>query len=137
MSPDTTGLEHTDRSAAAVGLALQCPLMPLTGRYVRCAQHLYGRQMDVFLLWHVRHARNLDGSPTEHREEDGELAFDEEFDDLKIIGAYESEEAAEAAIGRTRQTTGVQRRAGVLHDRRLHSRRRPLDARIRERAAPA
>lgn len=80
--------------------------MPLTGRYVHCPQHLYGRQMDVFLLWHMRHARNLDGSPTEHREEDGELAFDEEYDDLKIIGAYESEEAAEAAIGRTRQLPG-------------------------------
>ncbi|MFC7597492.1 hypothetical protein ACFQU3_19395 [Terrabacter sp. GCM10028922] len=47
--------------------------------------------MDVFLVWHVRHARNLDGSPTEHRDEDGELAYDEEYDDFKIIGAYEDE----------------------------------------------
>lgn len=62
--------------------------------------------MDVFLLWHVRHARNLDGSPTEHRDDDGELVIDEEFDDLKIIGAYESEEAAEAAVARTRRLPG-------------------------------
>ncbi|WP_323101809.1 hypothetical protein [Intrasporangium sp. YIM S08009] len=62
--------------------------------------------MDVFLVWHVRHARNLDGSPTEHRDEAGELAYDEEFDDLKIIGVYEDEAAAEAAIARTRQLPG-------------------------------
>ena len=43
--------------------------------------------MDVLLLWHVRHARNLDGSPTEHRNQNGDLAFDEEFDDLKVIGS--------------------------------------------------
>jgi len=62
--------------------------------------------MDVFLVWHVRHARNLDSSPTEHRDEDGELAHDEEYDDFKIIGAYKDEEAAEAAIARTMQLPG-------------------------------
>ncbi|MBM0127374.1 hypothetical protein [Pimelobacter simplex] len=33
--------------------------------------------MDVFLLWHVRHAENSDRSPIEHRDEDGELLLDE------------------------------------------------------------
>lgn len=66
----------------------------------------YGPPMDVFLVWHVRHARYLDGSPTEHRDPDGELAIDEEFDDLKIIGAYADEPSAEAAIARARLRPG-------------------------------
>jgi hypothetical protein len=33
--------------------------------------------VDVFLLWHVRHAF-LDGTPTQHRDEDGTLIWDEE-----------------------------------------------------------
>ncbi|MET8360177.1 hypothetical protein [Micromonospora sp. NPDC005171] len=50
--------------------------------------------MDVFVLWHIRHARNLDGSPTVHRD-DGELMWDEENgDDLKVLGVYSSEHRA-------------------------------------------
>lgn len=63
--------------------------------------------MQIFLLWHVRHARNLDGSPTEHRDPTGELIWDEEEgDDLKILGAYSSEERARDRIERARQSPG-------------------------------
>ena len=62
--------------------------------------------MIVHLVWHVRHARNLDGSPIQHRDEDGELAIDEEFDDCKIIGVYADAVSAEAAITRARSRLG-------------------------------
>ena len=56
--------------------------------------------MDVCILWHVRHARNLDGSPVEHRDDEGELLVDEEFDDVKLIGVFSNEESVQAAIVR-------------------------------------
>ncbi|PWU46257.1 hypothetical protein DLE60_16595 [Micromonospora globispora] len=63
--------------------------------------------MEVFLLWHVRHARWLDGRPTTHRDEAGELVWDEEDgDDLKILGAYSSEARAEDRIQRARKLPG-------------------------------
>jgi hypothetical protein len=72
----------------------------------RASRALRSHVMDVFLVWHVRHARNADGSPTEHRDTEGQLALDEEFDDLKITGAYADEQAAEAAIARARLRPG-------------------------------
>ena len=62
--------------------------------------------MDVHLLQHISHARNLDGSPIEHRDPDGELSFDEEYDDFKIVGVYSSSEAALNGIERTRKLAG-------------------------------
>ena len=62
--------------------------------------------MEVHLLWHVRHARNLDGSPIQHRDEDGDLAFDEQFDDCKMLGVYADPASAEAAIARARSLPG-------------------------------
>jgi hypothetical protein len=63
--------------------------------------------MDVFLLRHVRHARWLDGRPTTHRDESGELVWDEEDgDDLKILGVYSSEARAEDRIRRARELPG-------------------------------
>lgn len=51
--------------------------------------------MQVFLLWHVRHARDLDGSPAVHRDDSGELVWDEEDgDDLKLLGVYSTEQRA-------------------------------------------
>ncbi|MBF9131411.1 hypothetical protein I0C86_20950 [Plantactinospora sp. S1510] len=62
--------------------------------------------MDVFMLWHIRHARSLDGSPTLHRQ-DGELIWDEEDgDDLKILGVYSSEQRAEERIQGARLLPG-------------------------------
>lgn len=63
-------------------------------------------RVDVFLLWHVRHAKNADGSPMEHRDESGDLLIDEEYDDIKVIGAYSSENAAMAAIDHARLREG-------------------------------
>ena len=63
--------------------------------------------MDVYLLWHVRHARFLDASPTEHRGADGELVWDEEDgDDLKILGAYSTEQKAQERLVRARALPG-------------------------------
>jgi hypothetical protein len=57
--------------------------------------------MDVFLLWHVRHARFLDGTPMQHRDQDGQLSWDEEAgDDLKILGVYSTEQRAQDRIAR-------------------------------------
>jgi len=64
--------------------------------------------MDVHLLQHIRHARNLDGSPTEHRDVHGALNFDEGHDDFKIIGVYSSPEAAQEGIQRARKLAGFQ-----------------------------
>jgi hypothetical protein len=62
--------------------------------------------VEVFLLWHVRHARNLDGS-VEHGGPDGELVWDEEDgDDLKILGVYSTERGARERIERARNTPG-------------------------------
>lgn len=62
--------------------------------------------MEIFLLWHVRHARNLDGS-VEHVGRDGELVWDEEDgDDLKILGVYSTERRAEERIVRARNLPG-------------------------------
>ncbi|GAA4019990.1 hypothetical protein GCM10022247_49770 [Allokutzneria multivorans] len=56
--------------------------------------------MEVFLLWHVRHARNLDDS-VDHVDADGELACDdEEGDDLKLLGVCSSERRARERIER-------------------------------------
>jgi hypothetical protein len=62
--------------------------------------------MDVHILWHVSHARNLDGSPVEHRVANGELLIDEEFDNVKIIGVYSDDPSVQAAIGRARLREG-------------------------------
>ncbi|HKT04038.1 MAG TPA: hypothetical protein VJT31_31320 [Rugosimonospora sp.] len=60
--------------------------------------------MDVLLLWHVRHARFLDGGSPRHRGEDGELVWDEEDgDDLKILGAYSTEQKAQDRIVQARR----------------------------------
>jgi hypothetical protein len=63
----------------------------------------YGSRMRVILLWHVRHARNLDGSPTVHRDESGELTWDEwDGDDLKLLGVYSTEQRVKDRIERAR-----------------------------------
>ncbi|MCZ7423762.1 hypothetical protein O7605_30065 [Verrucosispora sp. WMMA2121] len=63
--------------------------------------------MEVFLLWHVRHARFVDGSPTKHRGEDGELVWDEEGgDDLKILGVYSSQQKADERMVAARRLPG-------------------------------
>lgn len=66
----------------------------------------YSALMDVQLLRHVRHARNLDGSEVEHRDASGDVAIDEDFDDVKVLGIYSSPEAAANAISRARSRPG-------------------------------
>lgn len=62
--------------------------------------------MEVFLLWHVRHATNPDGS-VEHVGQDGELVrAEEDGDDLKILGVYSTEHRARERIERARSAPG-------------------------------
>jgi hypothetical protein len=50
--------------------------------------------VDVFLLWHIRHADS-----SQHRDADSELVWDEEDgDDLKKLGVYSSEQRASERI---------------------------------------
>lgn len=73
---------------------------------MEAARDSVGR-MEVFVLWHIRHARWLDGRPTTHRDEAGELIWDEEDgDDLKILGVYSSEVRANERIQRARELPG-------------------------------
>ena len=61
---------------------------------------------EVYILWHVRHAPNDDGS-VEHVDGDGELWWHEEDgDDLKILGVYSTEARARERIERARTTPG-------------------------------
>lgn len=62
--------------------------------------------MDVFILWHIRHAKNLDGSPIEHRDDSGNVVIDEEYDNIKVIGVYSRGSAASSAIERARLREG-------------------------------
>lgn len=65
--------------------------------------------MEVFLLWHVRHAPFLDGRPTRHRDEDGALSWDEEDgDDVKLLGVYSTEQKARDRVLRARELPGFQ-----------------------------
>jgi hypothetical protein len=51
--------------------------------------------MDLFMAQHVRHAEYVDGRPTVHFDEDGDIAFDEnEGDCLNILGIFSSERGA-------------------------------------------
>jgi hypothetical protein len=63
--------------------------------------------VDIYLLWHVRHVPFLDGRAIEHRGEDGELIWDEEdWDDLKILGAYSTKQKAQERLLRSRGLPG-------------------------------
>lgn len=62
--------------------------------------------VEVFLLWHVRHEPDVDGS-VQHVDADGGLIHDEdEGDDLKILGVYSTEQRALDRIERARQLPG-------------------------------
>lgn len=51
-------------------------------------------------------ARNLDGSPIEHRDPSGELLIDEECDDVRLLGVSSSELPDESAMARARLRPG-------------------------------
>ncbi|MEC3917698.1 DUF7336 domain-containing protein [Nocardia sp. CDC160] len=63
--------------------------------------------MDVYLLWHIHHARPSDGSPVRHVDEDGDLEWDEqEGDQIKLLGVYSTEQLAEERIRTARSLPG-------------------------------
>jgi hypothetical protein len=62
--------------------------------------------MEVFLLTHVHHAGNLDGS-VDHVDEAGELVWDEQDgDDLKTLGVYSTEQRALDRIEQAKSLRG-------------------------------
>ena len=63
-------------------------------------------RMEVFLLHHINHAANPDGT-VDHVDDNGMLAWNEqEGDSLKLLGVYSSEQAARARIERARSKPG-------------------------------
>jgi hypothetical protein len=63
--------------------------------------------VDVFLLYHVRHACLPDESPIRHVDEDGELTWDEQAgDDVKLLGVYSTRERAQDRIREARALPG-------------------------------
>lgn len=63
--------------------------------------------MEIFMVWHVHHAESLDGSPTGHADEDGQVPCDEQSgDDAKVLGLYGTKAEAEKRIRAARQQPG-------------------------------
>lgn len=61
---------------------------------------------DVFLLWHISHALRDEAAPR-HLDEDGEPLCDEQAgDDVKLLGVYSSDAAAQARIESARTLAG-------------------------------
>lgn len=61
------------------------------------------------MVQHVRHAAFIDGSPTEHTDEQGQLQWDEEDgDNIKVLGVFSTPELAQARIERARREPGFQ-----------------------------
>jgi hypothetical protein len=63
--------------------------------------------VEVFLLWHTAHADAPDGAEQQHRDEEGEIAINEEDgDNVKLLGVYSTEAAALARIDTARTAPG-------------------------------
>jgi hypothetical protein len=61
----------------------------------------------VFLLWHISHAVRADASDPQHLDDDGSPLCDEQAgDDVKLLGVYSSEIAAQARIESARMLPG-------------------------------
>jgi hypothetical protein len=78
--------------------------------------------MEVYMVQHVHHAAFIDGRPTEHTDEQGQLQWDEEDgDNIKVLGVFTTPELAQARIERASRTR-LPGRARLLHGHRLHTR---------------
>jgi hypothetical protein len=63
--------------------------------------------MKVYLVQHVRHAAFIDGRPTQHTDESGQLQWDEEEgDNIKLLGVFSSPGRAQVRIERAQQQPG-------------------------------
>ncbi|WP_067713132.1 DUF7336 domain-containing protein [Nocardia yamanashiensis] len=62
--------------------------------------------MDVYLLRHIHHAQPPDGSPARHVDDDGDLDWDEQRDDIKLLGVYSTEQLAQERIREARNRPG-------------------------------
>jgi hypothetical protein len=63
--------------------------------------------VNVFLLYHVNHRFVADDGQIQHRDEAGELTWNEDFgDDVKLLGAYSTEERALERASRARGLPG-------------------------------
>ncbi|WP_433560927.1 DUF7336 domain-containing protein [Nocardia sp. CA-151230] len=72
--------------------------------------------MDVYLLRHIHHARPLDGSPTRHGDDDGDLDWDEhEGDEVKLLGVYSTEQRAQERIREAQTLPGFRNEPDCFH----------------------
>lgn len=63
--------------------------------------------MEVYLVHHIHHPAFLDGRPTEHRGEGGDLVWDEQDgDDVKLLGVFSSQERADECVESARPLLG-------------------------------
>ncbi|MBU4215364.1 MAG: hypothetical protein KJ792_11995 [Actinobacteria bacterium] len=63
--------------------------------------------MEVYLVHHIHHAAFLDGRPTEHRGEGGDLVWDEQDgDDVELLGVFSSQERADECVESARPLLG-------------------------------
>ncbi|MFI7000009.1 hypothetical protein [Nocardia sp. NPDC050175] len=72
--------------------------------------------MDVYLLRHIHHARPSDGAPIRHVDDDGDLIWDEEGgDDVKLLGAYSTEQRANERIREAQNLPGFRDEPDCFH----------------------
>jgi hypothetical protein len=96
---------------------------PAPVTHLRLLGRSYPSRVDVHLLSHARHAKNLDGSTVQQRGSSGEVLIDGDFDDVKICGQLaRSRPPQRPSPGQ--DAAGVRRGAGQLHHRHLHRGRR-------------
>ncbi|WP_084464553.1 DUF7336 domain-containing protein [Microtetraspora fusca] len=63
--------------------------------------------MKVYILYHVHHVAEDENGNVRHFEEDGSFsAFEEEGDDIKLLGVYSTEERAERRMSTARGLPG-------------------------------
>jgi hypothetical protein len=72
--------------------------------------------VDVFLLYHVHHRYLAEDGTVLHRDESGDLTWNEDYgDDVKLLGVYSTEERARERIGRARSLPGFRDEPDCFH----------------------
>ena len=62
--------------------------------------------MIVYLLQHIHHGVGLAPDAVVHRDENGDISYDEDLDDFKIIGIFSSMETVAQARGQLKTAPG-------------------------------
>jgi hypothetical protein len=63
--------------------------------------------MEVYIVHHVHHAPHLDGRDVEHRDADGDVRYEELYDDnLFMLGVFSTRRRADERVRRARSQPG-------------------------------